>query len=194
MDHAAVSPDGKLIALGSQDSTHLVFNDRYEQIADIGPQSSYPHYAAFSADGSVLAFNSCHFYNGMTVGVPVKFLQNLKTEAYKEDARTPIVQGGARVYAAAARKDEFIIGDAHGYVRAFSTDGKARWQQFVGSSIGDIDLSKDGKTMAVSSYAGFLTVFNMDAGRQEAHQIGNGNHLERRLWVFWKGEPAPLIW
>lgn len=54
MEHGAVSPSGKLIALGSQDSTHLVFNDQYELVGDIGNQSSYPHYAIFSKDSETM--------------------------------------------------------------------------------------------------------------------------------------------
>lgn len=29
MEHGAVSPDGKYIVVGSQDSSHLIFNDNY---------------------------------------------------------------------------------------------------------------------------------------------------------------------
>jgi hypothetical protein len=104
------------------------------------------------------------------------------------------LQDGARVYAATARDDEFIVGDAGGYIRAFDTTGMYRWQQFVGSSVGDIDLSADGRRLAVSTYAGFLSIFHLDAGRQHPHRIGNGNHLEERRWIFWRDERTPLIW
>ncbi len=93
-----------------------------------------------------------------------------------------------------SRRDEFIIGDAAGYIRAFDTEGTYRWQHFIGSSIGDIDISADGLRLAVSTAAGFLSIIRLDAGCQAPHQIGNGNHLEERRWNFWKDEPAPLIW
>ena len=194
MEHGAVSRDGRFIAVGCQDSSHLVYNDRLELIGDIGNQSEYPHYAVFSADLSMIAFNSCHFYNGITVGVPTRLLPGLETEPYEEDARTPILEDGARVYAAVSRGDEFIIGDASGYVRAFDLQGNRRWEQFVGSSVGDIDVSPDGKTLVVSTYAGFISVIRLDAGESAPHQIGTGGHLEERRWIFWKNEPKPLIW
>jgi hypothetical protein len=71
-----------------------------------------------------------------------------------------------------------IVGDASGHIREFDTTGKYRWQQFVGSSVGGIDLSANGRRLAVSTYAGLLSIFHLDAGRQHPHQIGNGNHLE----------------
>jgi WD40 repeat protein len=194
MEHGAVSKDGKLIAVGCQDSTHLIFNDKFEQVGNIGNQSEYPHYAVFSADQGTILFNSCHFYNGVSIGVPTNLLPGLITEAYEEDKRTPILEDGARVYAAVSRNDEFIIGDASGYVRAFDLDGKRRWEQFIGSSIGDIDVSPDGKTLVASTYAGFISIFQLDAGSQAPHQIGNGNHYEKRRWIFWKKEKKPLIW
>ncbi len=194
MEHGAVSNNGKLIAIGSQLSTHLVFNDELAIVGNIGNYSEYPHYALFSSDDSTIAFNSCHFYSGKTIGVPTNLLPGLETDMFQEDKRIPILENGSRVYAGVSRNDEFIIGDASGYVRAFSTAGEARWRHFIGSSVGDIDISADGKTLAVSTYAGFLSIIKLDAGMQAPYQIGNGNHLETRRWIFWKNEPNPLIW
>jgi len=194
MEHGAISHDGKYIAVGSQDSTHLVFDENLKLVGDVGNRSEYPHYALFNSDDSMVAVNSCHFYNGVTLGVPTELLPGLETEPYEEDERIAVLENGARVYAGTARRDEFIIGDANGYVRAFGTDGTPHWQLFIGSSVGDIDLSADGKTLAVSTYAGFLSIIKMDAGKQAPHQIGNSKHMEMRRWVFWKKEKTPLIW
>jgi WD40 repeat protein len=193
MGHGAVSPDGRWIAVGSQDSSHMVFDEDLNAAARVGTQSEYPHHALFSADGSMIAFNSCHFYNGVTVGVPTRLLPGLETGDYEPNEETPILEGGARIYAGASRNDEFVVGDAYGYVRAFDTSGALRWQHFLGSSIGDLDISRDGRTMAVSSYAGFLSLVELDAGRRAAYQIGTGEHFELRRWVIWKGE-EPLVW
>ena len=191
MEHGAVSNDGALIAVGEQSSQHLLFNAALQQVLEVPPSSEYPHYACFSADDSVVALNSCHFYNGTTVGVTTTGVRvassSLRVEPFE-------LYDGARVYAAVSRRDEFIIGDAAGYIRAFSTDGTYRWQHFIGSSVGDIDISADGLKLLVSTAAGFLSIISLDAGRQPSYQIGNGNHLEERRWIFWKGEPAPLIW
>ena len=193
MEHGAVSRDGRFIAVGHQDSSHLVFNDRLEPIGDIYGLSEYSHYAVFSADLSTIAFNSCHFYDGATIGVPIRLLPLLDADTYEED-ELPLLEDNSRVFAAVSRDDEFIIGDAYGYIRAFDLQGKHRWEQFVGSSIGDIDISADGKTLVVSTYAGFISIFRLDAGTSAPHQIGTGSHLEERRWIFWKNEPRPLIW
>ena len=194
MEHGAVSPDGKFIAVGSQDSTHIVFNDKYKKIADIGNMSEYPHYALFDRNSSYLVLNSCHFYNGATIGVSTAILDGLNTEAYEKDSRTPIIEGGARVYAGAHREDEFIIGDASGYIRAFDSEGNQRWQHFIGSSVGDIDVSPDGSLMVCSTYAGFISIFKMDQGQSAPYEIGNGGHTEYRRWLVWKNEDSPLAW
>ncbi|MEM8814845.1 MAG: hypothetical protein AAGE85_03405 [Pseudomonadota bacterium] len=194
MEHAAISPSGRLIAAGSQDSTHMVFDEKFTVVADVEPMSEYPHYAIFSADESIVAVNSCHFYNGMTLGIRTDLLPGLKTNSWEKDARIPILEDNARVYAGVSRNDEFIIGDAGGYVRAFSFDGKFRWEIFVGSSIDDIDVSPDRKTLIVSTYAGFISFIELDAGGQPDYQIGTGGHREVYRWLFWKNEDKPLIW
>jgi hypothetical protein len=138
MEHGAVSNDGALIAVGEQSSQHLLFNAALQQVLEVPPGSEYPHYACFSADDSVVALNSCHFYNGTTVGVTTTGVRAASSSSRVEPFD---LYDGARVYAAVSRRDEFIIGDAAGYIRAFSTDGAYRWQHFIGSSVGDIDIS-----------------------------------------------------
>lgn len=195
MEHGAVAPDGSLIAAGHQSSVHLVFDAKtYRVVGEIGHHSEYPHYAAFSGDGEMIAFNSCHFYNGFTIGVPTSLVRGLKTENYKLDKRTTQLEDGSRVYAAAHRNDEFIIGDANGYLRAFDHKGAFRWQHFVGSTIGSIDVSRDGKQLAVTSYAGFLCILDLDTGKTDPFTIGTSTHQERRRWLFWKNEKRPLAW
>jgi hypothetical protein len=195
MEHGAIAPDGKLIAAGEQSSNHCLFDaDSFAIVADIGPLSEYPHYAAFSKCGKVVAFNSCHFYNGQTIGIAVALLPGLKTEPYELDNRFILLENGSRVYAAVSREDEFIIGDASGYLRAFDLKGNFRWQHFIGSTVGDIDVSRDGNRLAVTTYAGFLCVIDLDTGEADPFVIGTATHRERRRWLFWKKELKPLIW
>lgn len=189
MQHCAVSHDGSLIAVGDQDSQHCIYDAELRLLCEIAPGSEYPHYACFSADDSVLALNACHFYSGLTLGVRTADLR-----AGADEVPTIELEDGARVYAAAVRGDQFLIGDASGYVRAFDLQGRALWQHFVGSTVGDIDVSTDGRTMAVSTYAGFVSIVRLDAGRRQPYQIGTGEHYEERRWIFWKDEAAPLIW
>jgi WD40 repeat protein len=195
MEHGAISPDGKLIAAGHQSSLHYLFDaDSLDVVAEIGYLSEYPHHAAFSRDGEVVAFNSCHFYNGMTIGVPTDLLPGLKTAPYELDHRLILLEEGSRVYASVSRDDEFIIGDASGYLRAFDLKGNFLWRHFIGSTVGDIDVDRDGKRLIVTTYAGFLSILDMDTGEPDPFAIGTATHRERRRWLFWKKESHPLIW
>ena len=194
MEHGTVSKSGRFIATGSQDRVHFIFDSELNLVGEVGPMSEYPHYALFSSDDSVIALNSCHFYNGKTRCVATDLLPGLEIPGWEEDPRAPVIDDVARVYAGVARDDEFIIGDAFGYVRAFSVDGDFRWEVFIGSSICDIDLATDSGTLVVSTYAGFISVIDLDVGKQPDHQIGIGGHAERYRWLFWKDEERPLRW
>lgn len=194
MEHGAISSDGKYIVVGAQESKHLVFNENLQQIAEIGPHNEYPHYAIFSADNQILALNACHFYNGVTIGVPASILDGLNTDYYETKDEFILLQDGARFHAGVVKEDEFIMGDAYGHIRAFSKTGQYRWQHFVGSAINAIDISKDGKKLAVSTFSGFISLIDLDAEKQQPYQIGNGGHYERQRWIFWKNEPEPLTW
>ena len=194
MEHAAISKDGKYIAVGSQCSSHLVYDENYKKVCDIGNQSEYPHYAIFSEDGETLALNSCHFYNGITIGAKVKEFPGLETESYEEDSRAPIIEDCSRVYAGVSVGSDFIIGDASGYIRCVSSTGEKKWQHFLGSSVGSVDVSADKETLVVSTYAGFLSIIKLNSDKVRPYQIGNANNYELRRWVFWSKEDKPLIW
>ncbi|MCY2965859.1 MAG: hypothetical protein NT069_19880 [Planctomycetota bacterium] len=195
MEHGAVSPDGKWIAAGHQGSQHLVFDAETLAVAgEIGPQCEYPHFAAFNADSSLILFNSCHFYLGITIGVPPCELPGLHTKPFEQAPPLIALDDGMRVYAAVSRGDEFIVSDAYGYLRAFDFAGKYRWQHFIGSTIEAIDISLDGKKLIVTSCAGFLCLLDLDTGERDPQTISTATHRETRRWIFWKNEPAPLIW
>ncbi|MBA1200237.1 hypothetical protein G7009_00255 [Pseudomonas capeferrum] len=193
MEHAALSPDGRLIALGEQCSNHMVLDEHLRTLAEIGPASEYPHFALFNRRGDQLIFNACHFYHGATLGVRVADLPGLETDFYSEDRRTPQLQDGARIYAGVSREGEYIVGDAHGYLRAFGEDGAEHWQHYLGSTITAMDISLDGRTLVVASHAGFISLITLDSERPQ-WQIGTGAHHEYRRWLFWKGIDHPLAW
>jgi hypothetical protein len=194
MEHVAISPRGDLVLVGCQDSRHLVFNAGLELIGLVGHLSEYPNFAWFSADGELAAFSSCHMYHGMTVGVPVPALAGLDSPNYAADPPLRCLDEGTRVHVAAARDHEFVVGDAGGYLRAFDFQGKSRWQHFIGSSIQGLDLSPDKQRLAVSSYAGFLCVLELDTGARDPFAISTAMHREIRRWVFWRGEERVLRW
>lgn len=194
MEHGAISTDGNFIAVGSQCSSHLIFNANLELIATVGPHSEYPHYSLFNTQNQVVALNACHFYHGATIAIPLDKLSGWQSDYYEEMDDLTVIDHQARIYAGVARNDEFIYGDAHGYIRAVSISGEPRWQHFLGSTILAMDISSDGNTLVVSSYAGFISIIRLAAGKQQPYQIGNGQNFEEKRWVFWKNESEPLAW
>jgi hypothetical protein len=194
MEHAALSSDNSLIALGDQCSAHRILNRAGKEIAVIGPQSSYPHFALFSKDGQQVILNSCHFYNGTTIGIPTNKIQGLKIEAYAEDERYTLIDDNCRVYAGIATSTYYIFGDAAGNINAFDKTGKKVWHYFLGSSITGITISDDEKTLWVASCSGIIHTLILDIGQRDDHTIGTGNHYEKFRIIFWKNEQHPLVW
>ncbi|QXH33876.1 hypothetical protein [Pseudomonas muyukensis] len=193
MAHAALAPDGRLIALGEQYGRHLVLDDQLQPVAAIGPASECPHFALFNRRGDQLLLNACHRYQGASLGVRVADLPGLDTEPGSDHPRTPLLHQGARIHSGVARHGEYIVGDAHGYLRAFGEDGGEHWQHYLGSTISALDISADGRTLVAASHAGFISLIALDSGRPQ-WQIGTGAHAEVRRWVCWKGFDAPLAW
>jgi hypothetical protein len=195
MAHAAISPDGRWIACGHQGSNHLLFDaNTCELVGTVLPQSSYPDFAAFSRDGSMVALNACHWHHGSTLGVSIAAFSGGRSELSTDDPEVVRLDREARVCASSSRHDEFIFGDAYGMLRAIDLKGRFRWQHFIGSTINAIDVSPDGKRLVVTSCAGFLCILDLDSGTRDPHTIGTATHREVRRWLFWKKEPRPLIW
>ncbi len=198
MGHAAVSPDGDLICVGDQSSTHRVLTNKGEEVASIGTASEYAHHAAFSHDGGLLALNSCHMYSGGTLAVSFDDLPGMGTEDFLGTEDLPdgvrVLDDGMRVYASDAVPGTFLLGDAGGDVRAIHENGDLAWEHHVGSSISGLAVSPNGKMLVVGSSSGMLHVIDLDQGEADPYQIGTGAHVERRRWIFWEGEERPLRW
>ena len=191
MVHAALSHDEKHIALGSQGSSHLLYDAEGNLKAEIYPESSYPHCCLFSGDDERVLLNSCHFYNGITLSASIQeALASSPLEAGEED----IIEDGARVYAAAVRGHEMILGDAYGYLRTVRLDGSLSWQHFLGSTISGITVSPSGKRLAVGSYGGMLHLLDLDTDERDPYAIGTAAHRELARWIVWKGLEQPLQW
>jgi hypothetical protein len=189
MMHAAISPDGQLIACGHQDSQHLIMRPSGEYVGWFGPlHSSYPHHAAFSPDGSLAIFNSCHFYNGVTIAVATRELAEVRIAKFTEDPRLTTLERGTRVYASAFHAGAVLLGDAYGTVRA---TGERRWRHFAGSTISGLDVSPAGNRLVITTAAGYLQFVDLDQPEPDPFQIGSGNHHERLRFVYWKD--APLL-
>ena len=189
MANATLSNDNELIVAGEQDSDHVLMDSEGERLGGIGAQSSYPHFCLFSADDTQLITNSCHFYNGVTIGVDRAALKRgLEVEAYSYDEEGEknftLIDDAMRVYAGVATQDFYILGDAYGYIKAVGKDGRKIWRHYLGGTIKSMALSEDGSVLFVGTYGGRLHKLRLGAG-QDSHTIGNGNHKEEfRLIAF----------
>jgi hypothetical protein len=190
LEHAALSPDNKFIAVGDQTSTHRILNHEGKQVAAISSKSLYPHYALFSKDGQHVILNSCYLYRGATISVPINGIHNIKVT----DDNHAIIDKHCRVYAAVATRDRYIIGDAAGNIQAFDKEGKKCWRYFVGSTITSMTISDDETTLWVASESGMIHKLKLHGGQRDNHIIGNGDHYEEFRVIFWKNEPQPLVW
>ena len=192
MGHGAISADGKYIAVGCQDSSHYVLDKNYEVAGTICPRSEYPHFACFHDKKGYVIFNACHFYNGATICAELDLLPGLEADAYEADERLIYLDEVARVYAAVPTEEGMILGDANGYLWHRKGHDSFIWYCFVGSTICAMDVSKDGKTLVVSTYAGIVHKLNLD-GEKDPYRIATANIEEERRWLFWK-DYEPMVW
>jgi hypothetical protein len=142
MENATLSNDNEFIVVGDQGTGHRVLNSLGNEVGIVGPQYDYSHYCLFSQDDGQLITNSCHFYNGKTIGVNTSILNGIQIEAYAESNQYTIIDDGMRVYAGLATRHGYILGDAYGYIRAVDNNGTCLWYHFLGSTISGMAISK----------------------------------------------------
>ncbi|GAA3778517.1 hypothetical protein [Flavobacterium ginsengiterrae] len=194
MENATLSNDNKYIVAGDQGVDHVVMDNDGNKINQIGPQSSYPHFCLFSKDDQQLITNSCHFYNGITIGVETAKIKEIQVEAYTESDEFIVIDDEMRVYTGLAALDYYILGDAYGYIKAFDKAGKKIWRHYLGSTISGMTISDDEKTLWIGSSSGMLHKLQLGKGHRDEHTIGNGNHYEEFRLIIWKDEPQIWKW
>ena len=189
MLHMALSPDERHIAVGDQDSQHILLDAQGSVVAEYETLSSYPHHATFSHDSARLFANSCHLYWGSTHSIPIGGAQE---DAADEDA--PPLDERCRVYASATLPGMVVLGDADGYLHALSEDGHPLWRHHIGSTISAVETSPDGCTLWAASYGGYLVRLERVETGMDPYSIGTSPYAEVRRWIFWSDEAAPLCW
>ena len=196
MLHMALSPDERHIAVGDQDSSHILLDAQGTPVAEYDPQSSYPHHTTFSHDGTQLFANSCHFYGGCTLAAPVSAaLPDLAADSGEEATHeAPAINTQWRVYASATLPGMVVLGDANGYLHALSDDGRPLWRHHIGSTISAMDMSPDGSTLWAASYGGYLVHLERVETGMDPYSIGTSPYAEVRRWIFWSDETGPLRW
>ncbi|WP_159023667.1 hypothetical protein [Formosa sp. L2A11] len=189
MENATLSNDNNYIVVGDQCYDHRILDANGTQIGDIGPQSSYPDFCLFSKNDDQLITNSCHFYNGVTIGVDTSNLKDISITAYEESEDYTTIDDGMRVYCGVATSKYYILGDVYGYIKAVDAKGNCIWKYFLGSTITGITISDNEKTLWVGSALGMLHKLQLDKGFRDTHTIGTGKHYEEFRLVLWKDEP-----
>jgi hypothetical protein len=214
--HGAVSPDGSLISIGDRlTCAHMIFNDRYDLVGEITALWDVaPCHASFSDDGRSLALSSFMLWSGATVLVPTRRFPGLTIDDddldrhwhskatwaemrqglhdFEKDLLVLDCKG--KVSASAWRPGEFILGDAFGYLWAFDQNGERLWDHFIGDPVDGIDISRDGRRLVASTYAGFVVILDLDTDEVDPYRIGTSTHRELRRWLFWSKEKQPLAW
>ncbi|RQO80753.1 WD40 repeat domain-containing protein [Acidovorax sp. FJL06] len=199
MLHMALSPDERHIAVGDQDSSHILLDAQGTLVAEYDPQSSYPHHTAFSHDGTRLFANSCHLYWGSTLSVPLSPLaaqgpQDAPQHAPTDAEDLPTLDDRCRVYASATQPGLVVLGDADGYLHAIGDDGQALWRHHIGSTISGMDMAPDGGVLWAASYGGYLVRLERSEAGMDPYSIGTSPYVETSRWIFWSDEAGPLRW
>lgn len=181
MLHCALSHNNRYIALGFQSSLHYIYDHNGNMVGSMEPDSSYPHYALFATDDEQVAFNSCHFYNGVTTATKVNDITNGRpySDAIELDMES-------RVYAAVAASYGYIIGEAYGYIRARSYQGDHLWDDYLGFNIATMDITDDEQFLYVGTYKGIIYKIQLNSGTKDPYTIGNSDNKEICRWLFWE--------
>lgn len=194
MENGTLSNDNKFIVVGNQDYDHRILDSDGNQVGEIGPQSEYPHFCLFAKDDSQLITNSCHFYNGITIGIDSDKYIGAKIEAYTESDYFTCIDEEMRVYTGLATKDFYILGDAYGYIKAIDKKGNKIWRHYLGSTVSGMTISDDENTLWVGCYSGILHKLYLNRQVRDKHTIGNANLYEEFRLIFWKDEPQIWKW
>jgi hypothetical protein len=213
MTHVAISPDGKRLAWGDQSSPHFVAEIADDGVpawyATVGNRSEYPHYACFSDDGRYVALNSCHFYNGSTISFDCQGNRGVKLEAYEDHPQAPCIDGSLRVYAATwvgkpvleaaygkpVRNPGGFVLAGNGIFRIVgATSGLASVQGF-GSSASAIDYCHESNRLALTSFSGFVHLYDPLADELPGRIDGMRPRREIARWAMWDHLPhGPVRW
>ncbi len=205
MIHAALSPDGSCVALGTQGDGHhllsLTEDGQCSVFAHLGYLSEYPHNACFSSDSKFVALNSCHFYNGVTFSSELEVARGLTIEPYEQHAVQCILNDYLRVYASgylpsnmAGRRDGAFLLAGSGFAACVSPDGQLLWELGFGSSAGAVDVCPSTGRVLIASYSGMLHV--LDPSQKQSPAIFSGYNVPKELgrWVFWDRLERPIAW
>jgi hypothetical protein len=186
--HAALSPNGRFVAMGTQDSSHLLLDRKTGRRHSFDPVSSYPHWAAFHNDRPDVVMSSCHaLYGSGTLGVDLDALVAGKNQTAR------VMDRRAWVYQVAPTKFGYLLGDRSGYIWALDFTGTQQWYAFVGSTMTAMDISPDGTKLLAGTFAGIVVELDLTAKAPDPRLLTDGPVTDVCRWLFWQGHD-PMIW
>lgn len=204
--HAALSPDDKYIALGSQMSSHLILkeqNGKWEQVTSIEPFSSYPNITCFNYQSKdpFIALGSCHFSQSGTVGINLKNIENMQSpdENFDEDSIF-IIDNRRWIFSMYPLQNGLLLGANDGYIWFHTNDNKTKYI-YIGGTIMSMDMSADKKHMLVSTSCGQIVLlscekFDFDNSKNpctDPYLISNLPVIDEKRYLFVSG-CQPLVW
>lgn len=205
MLHAALSPDGRFAAFGTQTSGHhVVCLDKPETpavLAELGTFSDYPHDVCFSDDSLFLATNSCSFYNGETYVTKMTDIEDRGDKKQAASREYVTLNDYLRVYASgylplsmtAEESGAFLLAGA-GFAACVTPGGKLLWEVEFGSSAGDVDVCPSTGRVLIASHSGMLHLFDPSKRQEVPIFAGYQAPLEERRWLFWDRLERPIVW
>jgi hypothetical protein len=205
MLHAALSPDGRWVALGTQDQGHIILDVEHAAQprlhAKLGHLSEYPHDACFSDDSNFVSLNSCHFYNGVTFSAHIPSIAGLDMPPYEQTAAQTIINSYLRVYASAylpatmtgVGTGAFLLAGAT-YASCVTPGGKLLWEVGFGSSAGGVDACPETGRVLIASHSGMLHLLDATEKQMVPILAGHKPRLELRRWIFWDRLARPIEW
>lgn len=186
--HAALSPNGRFVAMGTQDTAHIVVDRKTGRRHNFDPMSSYPNAAAFHHDRPEVLLSSCHaLYGSGTLRVDLDAMVAGKPKA------SSALDQRAWVNSSAMTTTGYLLGDRAGYIWAFDFEAEQQWYCFLGSTLTAMDISPDRKTLLVGSYAGIICELALSETTPDPRLLTDGPVKDLARWLFWLGQP-PLIW
>lgn len=198
--HAALSPDGRIIACGDQDSPHRILQAEagtFVLAAEITPMSPYPHHAVFHDALPHVCLSACHFARSSSLGFDLGVLKTKKKKALRIEAgdeRVTLIDDRRWIYSGLSEGSGYLLGDRDGYAWHFAFDGQLLGYLHIGSTMEAMDSSADKKRLLFGTCAGLLVEFDRESPEPDVFKVTSSkNGHEVRRWVFWRGFP-PLVW
>jgi len=192
--HAALSPNGRFVAMGTQDSPHIIVDRKTGRRHLFDPMSSYPHFAAFHHDRPEAVLSSCHALHGSGTQ-----LVDLEATIHGTKSSTRPLDQRAWVYSIETTPTHYLLADRGGYIWSYGSslegdlEGEQQWYCFLGSTLTATALSPDRRTLLVGSFAGIICELSLTETSSDPRLLTNGPVRDLQRWLFWRGSP-PLIW